>query len=162
LWRELSCLMDIKNYFELFNLPVAFSLDEKALRERYLILQRVVHPDRFVNKSEPEKKSALQESARINTAFHVLMSPVERALYLLSLAGVNDVEATTMDPSFLQQQMIWRERIEQKDESVYQAIKEKREALLQEITVLFDRGDEKNLQRAKGKTQELQFILRLL
>ncbi|HXK57292.1 MAG TPA: hypothetical protein PLZ16_11665 [Gammaproteobacteria bacterium] len=49
-----------KNYFELFGLPVGYIIDKVQLAERYRELQRVVHPDRFANASEQEKRLSMQ------------------------------------------------------------------------------------------------------
>ena len=38
-----------KNYFELFGLPLDYSVDTSALADSYRNLQRVVHPDRFAS-----------------------------------------------------------------------------------------------------------------
>lgn len=65
--------------FALFNLERAFALDEAALHQRYLALQREFHPDR-----SPENKIAmLQKSADINKAYQILKNPVSRAEHLL-------------------------------------------------------------------------------
>ncbi len=70
----------MSDHFSLFGLARVFALDEKALQQKYLTLQREFHPDR----AAPENKLAmLQKSADINQAYHVLKNPVERAEYLL-------------------------------------------------------------------------------
>ena len=72
--------VSMSDHFALFGFAPAFALDEKALQQKYLALQREFHPDRAV----PENKLAmLQKSADINEAYRVLKNPVERAEYLL-------------------------------------------------------------------------------
>jgi molecular chaperone HscB len=70
----------MSDHFSLFGLPRSFALDEKALQQKYLKLQREFHPDR----AAPEQKLAmLQKSADINEAYRILKNPIERAEYLL-------------------------------------------------------------------------------
>ncbi|USD36910.1 MULTISPECIES: co-chaperone HscB [Ferrimonas] len=103
------------NYFELFDLPVAFQVDVTALSGRYRELQRAVHPDNFADASERDKLLAVQKAAEINDAFQTLKQPVARAQYLLSLNGValQGETQTIKDTGFLMQQMMLRESLEE-------------------------------------------------
>lgn len=65
--------------FALFGLEQKFLLDEAALHQRYLALQREFHPDR----SAENKIKMLQKSADINKAYQLLKNPVSRAEHLL-------------------------------------------------------------------------------
>ncbi|WP_043318391.1 co-chaperone HscB [Microbulbifer sp. HZ11] len=103
-----------QNHFEIFGLPVSYSIDRQALAQRYRELQQEFHPDRFAAKSEREQMLAMQYAAQINEANNTLKDPVARAAYLLKLAGVEiNPEQTTADGEFLMQQMILRERLEE-------------------------------------------------
>lgn len=101
-----------KNYFELFGLPVGFRLDKDILATRYRELQQVIHPDRYANASEQERRISAQGAALINEAFEALKDPVERGRYLLKLHGVElDAKASTQDMAFLMEQMELREEL---------------------------------------------------
>jgi molecular chaperone HscB len=103
-----------KNYFELFGMPVGFLVDTAELARRYRELQRVVHPDRYANATDRERRLSMQGATRINEAFEVLKDPVSRARYLLRLNGI-DVDAdkdTTSDTAFLMEQLELREQLE--------------------------------------------------
>lgn len=104
-----------KNHFELFGLPVAFDIDANELTSRYRELQRRVHPDKFANASDQERRLSLQMTALVNEAFQTLKDPVRRGHYLLSLRGIDVGEETdtAMDPAFLMEQMEWREHLEE-------------------------------------------------
>lgn len=109
--------MDIsQNYFQLFDLPIQFPLDEPALTARYRKLQLQFHPDRFASKSAQEQRLSAQLAAFINQAYDVLSSPITRAEYLLSLRFPEDIQAasgetTLQDNAFLMEQMELREHL---------------------------------------------------
>lgn len=102
-----------KNYFTLFQLPEDYSVDLQCLRQRYQMLQKQHHPDRFAAGSAQQKHQAQQFSAYINRAFKTLQSPVTRAIHLLSINNFHyDPEKmTSQDQDFLMQQMSLREQI---------------------------------------------------
>jgi len=113
-----------QTHFELFGLPVRFTVDAAALEARFHELQREVHPDRFAAAADTERRVSMQLATRVNEAYQTLKSPLRRAVYILQLRGVDpEFETNTaMPPEFLMEQMSWRERIE--------AGSEKPEALL--------------------------------
>lgn len=90
-----------------------FSLDNVALSEHYLKLQRRFHPDRFVDGSAQEQRLAVQMASVVNQACDTLRSPLLRAAYLLKLQGIDSSgENTTMsDVTFLMSQMQLREQL---------------------------------------------------
>ena len=104
-----------KNHFELFGLPAAFDIGADDLASRYRDLQRRIHPDKFANASDQERRLSLQLTAQVNEAFQTLKDPVQRARYLLRLRGVDTGEETdtAMDPAFLTEQMEWREGLDE-------------------------------------------------
>lgn len=105
----------MENYFELFGLPVRFSLDTAALAKSYRELQKAVHPDRFAHQGAQAQRIAMQKTAQINDAYQSLKSPLARAEYMLHLAGVDHIgkQQTMRDTHFLMQQMEWRETLEE-------------------------------------------------
>jgi molecular chaperone HscB len=104
-----------RNHFELFGLPQSFALDEELLDRRYRELQRLVHPDRYVNGTDQERRLSMQRATQINEAYRVLKDPLQRGRYLLELAGYpfGDGQHTTRDPEFLMEQMELRERLDE-------------------------------------------------
>ena len=102
------------NFFELFGLPVSFDVDLDQVQQHYMELQKQVHPDKFANASDQEKRLSMQQTSWINEALTTLKDPVLRATYLLKLKGVdvNLENETTMDAGFLMQQLEMRERLE--------------------------------------------------
>ena len=103
-----------KNYFQLFDLPVDFTLDQAKLGEHYRALQGELHPDRFASASDHEQRLAVQYSALVNEAYSTLRKPLARALYLLELGGLSaeDISGQQIDGGFLIMQMDLREKLD--------------------------------------------------
>jgi len=103
----------MQNHFELFQLPAQFDVDMNALDSAYREVQGRVHPDRFVNATDAEKRVAMQWATRANEAYQTLKHPQKRAQYLIELNGIDlQTESNTAMPmAFLMQQMEWREAL---------------------------------------------------
>ncbi|GGX18804.1 co-chaperone protein HscB [Undibacterium macrobrachii] len=103
--------MTMQNHFALFNLPMQFELDRTQLDTAYREVQSRVHPDKFVQAGDAEKRVAMQWATQANEAYQTLKDPLKRATYLCNLNGVDlQTESnTSMPASFLMQQMEWRE-----------------------------------------------------
>ena len=104
-----------QNFFELFGLPMRFQVDAEQLDRTYRDLQSSVHPDRFVNAPEAERRISMQQATQVNEAYQTLKNPVRRAAYLLAQHGIDpQFETNTAMPAeFLVEQMEWREAIEE-------------------------------------------------
>jgi molecular chaperone HscB len=101
------------DFFSLFQLPRAFSINSGELDARYRDVQAQVHPDRFAHAGDAERRLSMQWATRANEAYQTLKKPLERAKYLLHLAG-HDVQSesnTAMPADFLIEQMEWREAV---------------------------------------------------
>jgi molecular chaperone HscB len=141
----------MQNHFELFHLPQKFAIDMAALDAAYREVQNQVHPDKFTNAGDTEKRVAMQWATRANEAYQTLKNPFKRAAYLCELNGVDlQIESNTAMPrEFLMQQMEWREALDdaragedisglgQLDNDLRMARKEK----LAEIGTLLDAND---------------------
>lgn len=104
------------NPFALFDLPVDFHFDNAQLSERYLSLQKSLHPDNFAHCSAQEQRLAMQKSAEINDALQILKDPISRADAIIAIhtGEQQDLEQkSSKDMAFLMQQMEWREQLEQ-------------------------------------------------
>ena len=102
-----------QTHFELFELPISFDVDLSDLSQRYRELQRVVHPDKFVNASDRERLLSVEKAATINEAYQVLKLPQRRARYMLELQSVafDDEKDTALEPAFLMEQIELREAL---------------------------------------------------
>lgn len=89
-----------------------FRINLSALRQEFLYLQFLAHPDRHPNASKARAEGA---SARINQAYNTLRSPLRRAEYILSLNDIqtaDDESAMTEDENLLVDVLEVREKIE--------------------------------------------------
>lgn len=104
-----------QTHFELFGLPRSFDVDLAQLDSRYRELQRTVHPDRYVNASDQERRLSMQQATLINEGYRTLKDPLSRGRYLLELDGYrfDDQHHTTRDAAFLMEQMALREALEE-------------------------------------------------
>ena len=88
-------------------------MDAVALERAYREIQARVHPDRFAHAGDAERRASLQWTTRVNEAYRMLRSPVQRAKYLLELNGVDVAfETNTQMPAdFLVRQLELREAL---------------------------------------------------
>ena len=166
-------MVDItKNFFELFQLPVACRIDQSLLSERYRELQKAVHPDRFASEDQRQQRLAAQYAAHVNEGLETLKSPLKRSLYLLKLAGkpVDMENNTVMDTQFLIEQMELRERIgeirdhadpESELEEMIDQIDESAENYHDTFESLWQKGDDASLTEAEAIVRKMQFMVKL-
>jgi len=154
------------NFFELFDLPVSYDVDLLQLQKRYMELQKQVHPDKFANGSDQEKRQSMQQTSWINEAQTTLKDPVLRASYLLKLKGMDfSLEnETTMDAAFLMSQLEMREKMEhvkQQDdplvalESMEKEIKNANDQMMQGFAESYQAD---NFDDAREWIRKLQFL----
>jgi len=100
-------------YFELFNMEPSYEIDTAELRRRYLSLSRSIHPDIAGRASDKDRRRSLALSSGLNRAYETLRNPVERAEYLLHLAGgPAAADDKSVPGSLLAEVMMLREEIE--------------------------------------------------
>ena len=101
-------------WFELFGLAPAYALEAESLERSYRDIQSRVHPDRFADAGDAERRASLQWTTRVNEAYRTLKDPVQRGKHLLELHGVDVAfeTNTSMPADFLVEQMELRESLE--------------------------------------------------
>ena len=159
----------MNNPFALFDLPVVFQVDSALLNERYLALQKSLHPDNFSAASAQEQRLAIQKSAEINDALRILKDPITRADSIIAIntgETENPEEKSNNDIDFLMQQMEWRETLENienrqgTDEltAFAKEINQIRHAILSELSTALDA---QQWDIARAITDKLRFIKKL-
>jgi len=108
-----------QNFFDLFGLPARFELDSEQLDRAYRDIQASVHPDRFVNAPDAERRVSMQQATHANEAYQTLKNPIRRAAYLLGQHGIDpQFETNTAMPAqFLMEQLEWRDAVEEASDS---------------------------------------------
>ena len=161
--------MDFKtDYFSLFDLPRIFRIDSALLDKRYREIQAQVHPDRYANASDLERRLSLQWATRVNEAYQSLKTPLQRAQYLLKQVGHDIVNNTAMPPEFLIEQLEWREVVaearaarEQGElEQLYHRVKQGMKKRCEELAELID--DQHDYVLASDRVRRLMFLEKLL
>ncbi len=100
------------NYFELFDLPVSFTIDKGKLAQKYFELQKKYHPDFFARGTEHEQEEALEISSQLNKALQVLKNEDETIKYVLHLKGLLvEEEKYQLPPAFLMEMMELNEEL---------------------------------------------------
>lgn len=115
------------DYFEFYELPRQFDLDEKALKRKYLQMSKRFHPDFHSLSSIEEQEEALEKSTLNNKAYKVLKAFDSRLRYILELHGLlQEGQNTTLPQAFLMEMMEINESIMELqfdfDAQVYQTI----------------------------------------
>ena len=157
------------NHFALFGLEPMFRIDVQTLDERFRALQAQVHPDRFTQASESERRASLQWATRVNEAYRCLKTPLLRAQYLLELAalGVGTENNTAMSPEFLMEQMEWREAVAEAMQAgqideldrLHQRVGQETKARYGKLAGMLD--DQKDFEAAAEEVRCLMFLEKL-
>lgn len=163
-----------QTHFELFELPVSFDLDLQDLSSRYRELQRAVHPDRFANASDRERRLSVEKAAIINDAYQILKSPQRRARYMLELQSVSfdDEKDMALDPGFLMEQIELREALAEVRETndphaalnaIMTDIAQRISKVLESIAEQFktEQLDDQQKQSIKQLVHKMQFLNKL-
>lgn len=150
--------------FTLFGLPQRYPLDRAALDERWRTLQSEAHPDRHASQGAAAQRVAAQWSTRINEAHRRLRDPLTRAAYLCELRGVAvDAERNTAMPAaFLQQQLRWREALDDAEDApalraLDDAVAAQERGMQAALERLFEAGDH---DAAAAQVRALMFVAR--
>ena len=101
------------DHFARLGLPAALELEPAELDKAYFALQRRWHPDRFVARPPEERARASAEAAALNDAYRTLKDPLDRAVYLAALKGIElpGDGRTIDDPELLMEAMEAREAL---------------------------------------------------
>lgn len=103
------------NPFLIFSLPQTFDIDVSLIENKYLSIQKDLHPDKFISKTSQEKDYATQHSANVNDAYLKLKSPIKRAELMFYVNGKKcptDENQTVQDEEVLMNILLKRENLQ--------------------------------------------------
>ena len=101
------------NPFAFFGIEPALVIDEKALRRKYLDIQRGSHPDLQSQVGEP----VAEDSEKANEHYTTLMNRELRVKSYLMLKSNSDIKDNQLPPSYLMDMMDLSDEIESMDRS---------------------------------------------
>ena len=158
------------DYFALFGLVPSFRTEGWDLDKRFQEIQAQIHPDKFVQAEESERRLSLQWATRVNEAYQALKSPLCRAQYLLDLVGqsIDKENNTRMPPEFLMEQMEWREMVAEARqaqkydelEQLHHRVRQGTNKIYEQLTELLD--DKRDYAMAADRVRRLMFLEKLL
>ncbi len=99
------------NYFDFYDIPASFFIDEHQLKNAYYNRMRALHPDMHMQASDAEKEALLQQSSLNNLAFNTLKDFNSRLQYILEIYGENKDQKKELPPSFLMEMMDVNEEV---------------------------------------------------
>ena len=102
------------DHFRRLGLERSFAVDRADLERRYFDFQRRLHPDRFATRTGREKAFSQAQAVGLNEAYETLADPLDRAVYLLHLAGIDILSEgcnQIADPVILMEAMEMREAL---------------------------------------------------
>jgi len=100
-------------YFEFFELPISFLIDEAELKKRYYANSKKFHPDYYTLDSEEKQAEILELSTLNNYAYRTLKDFDARMRYILQEKGVlkEEGENKDMPADFLMDMMEINEKL---------------------------------------------------
>jgi molecular chaperone HscB len=102
------------DHFQRLGVERGFDVDVSAIEKTYFQMQRLLHPDRFATRTAKEKTLSQQQATSLNDAYETLKDPLERAVYLARLMGLNVLKEgcnALTDPVILMEAMEMREAL---------------------------------------------------
>ncbi|MDX1943001.1 MAG: iron-sulfur cluster co-chaperone HscB C-terminal domain-containing protein [Saprospiraceae bacterium] len=141
------------NYFDFFEIPLAFIIDDLLLKQRFYEYSKKYHPDFYTLESDEKQAEILEFSTLNNEAYRTLADFDKRMKYILELKGVLAEEGKNEIPQdFLTEIMELNEALMELefdfDELVYREALQKNEqiesAIFQEVApILAHYNDQK-------------------
>ncbi|MEJ8803450.1 Fe-S protein assembly co-chaperone HscB [Pontibacter sp. H249] len=101
----------MSNYFEFYDIPESFTLDEKVLKAKYYQLSREYHPDFYANEPQEKQDEILQLSTQNTNAYRTLSDPDLRMQYILKEHGLLEEGKNELPSDFLMEMMELNEEL---------------------------------------------------
>jgi molecular chaperone HscB len=163
------------NFFEFYDLPISFKIDEGALKRLFHARSRAYHPDYFTLESA-EKQAEILELSTLNTQAYKTISDFDKRMhYILELKGVLGEEGKNQIPQdFLMDMMDINEAIMELefdfDATSYQKVLTDVESIENELLIEINpilnnysdaEGDTRKLEKIKKIYLKKRYLLRI-
>ena len=152
------------NPFDVFSINKEFKINKKTLEKKYLELQILLHPDKFINASQEEKNFSNAHTSFVNNAFKVLNDDSSRIKVLLEYFGYQISENDSFqDVSVLEEIMELQDKsmsVESENEKnkIKSELIDKIEKEMKKISQLFNEKKYKDVHNSSIKLSYLQKI----
>ena len=172
----LSAIHYFMNYFEFYDLPIAFQLDEAALKRSFYANSKRYHPDFFTLEDEA-KQNEILELSTLNTQAYKTLSDFDRRMkYVLELKDIFEEEGKNSLPQdFMMDMMDINEAIMELefdyDEATYQKVISDAQGIdnqiLEEVKPIIENYQENvtpqsDLEKVKNFYLKKRYLLRIL
>lgn len=160
--------IETKNAFKLFNLKPRYNISMAKLHSEMRNLQKVLHPDKFVDESSKVQNLSNDVSAMVNDYYCTLKDPYERAKYLLALitkrshnSMEENLEKSEMGSEFLTRMMDIRSQIADSStehyelQKIHSILESDLQNLIIEINKLFEAKDTEGVKERLGRLKFL-------
>ena len=137
------------NYYELFGLEEAPTVDKKNISKKYIELQKKFHPDFYTNENEGDKEFAMEQSAAINKGYKIFTDKDNTIEYFLRLKGIiTPDEKFNLPPDFLMEMMEMNEGFDDNKE-IEKEIQQFEDDLEKQIATLINPDNTTDLNETK-------------
>lgn len=100
------------NYFELFDIPISWKIDNSQLTRQYYQLSKALHPDNYSVEELSLQQDATERSSQLNEAYKILKETQLRTRYILGIYNKAPEEGKDkMSQEFLMEMMDLNEAI---------------------------------------------------
>jgi molecular chaperone HscB len=99
------------DYFEFYDLPESFHLDEATLKQKYYSLSREYHPDFHATAPAEHQQKNLHLATQNTNAYRTLSDPDRRMAYILSRHGLLEEGKQEIPSDFLMEVMELNEQL---------------------------------------------------
>ena len=152
------------NYFEFYDIPLCFEVDEARLKRIFLKNSRKFHPDFHTGASEEEQEEMLAKSTLNNEAYKTLRDADLRMKYILEITGTykdGDKSGNALPNDFLMDMMEINEALMELEfepnptelEKVKKSVQFFENELVTEVSPSFE-----SFKSTEGKEEELKKI----
>ncbi|MCS7075712.1 MAG: Fe-S protein assembly co-chaperone HscB [Bacteroidia bacterium] len=141
------------NYFEFYQIPESFFIDETELRKKYHQITKQLHPDFYTTASQIEQQLAIEKSTLNNQAYKTLSNLDSRIEYILHIHGLLE-NIPPLPQDFLMKMMDINEAVEEgKKNEVKENILTIKKQLWQEIEPIL-----KNYPKSENPKTDLEKV----
>ena len=152
------------NPFDMFSVEKKFEIDKKYLEERYLGLQTLLHPDKFINASQEEKNFSNIHTSFVNNSFKILSDDISRIKVLLEYFGYQISENESFQDTTVLEEIMELQNIAMSIESECEKkkikfqLKEKIENEIKKVSQFFNEKKYKDVHKSCIKLSYLKKI----